>query len=146
MVEFLHELLRQIRGPVIALLANGPPEAQAELLVLGEGICRLAGAQQLLRALLRWMFQRDGVPRAVILDSHTRQSTPESGARAGLRTTGRDAGWRSLARVRQADASHSVRQNCLTGSNLEILSLAVFHGTGNAGFVNATGFWYVAGR
>ena len=37
-----------------------------------------------LRVLLRLVAQRDGVPTAVILDSRTLQSTPESGARAGF--------------------------------------------------------------
>lgn len=37
-----------------------------------------------LRALLRLAAQRDCVPTAVILDSRTMQSTPESGARAGF--------------------------------------------------------------
>ena len=37
-----------------------------------------------LRALLRLAAQRDCVPTAVILDSRTLQSTPESGARAGF--------------------------------------------------------------
>ena len=36
-----------------------------------------------LRALLRWSEGRDPEPSAVIFDSTTRQSTPESGARAG---------------------------------------------------------------
>lgn len=36
-----------------------------------------------LRELLRWSAGRDAEPSAVILDSTTRQSTPESGARAG---------------------------------------------------------------
>ena len=36
-----------------------------------------------LRALLRWMEGRDPNPSAVIFDSTTRQSTSESGARAG---------------------------------------------------------------
>jgi len=36
-----------------------------------------------LRALLRVLAGRDGVPSAVILDSRTIQSTPESGGRAG---------------------------------------------------------------
>ncbi len=36
-----------------------------------------------LRALLRLVAQRDSVPTAVILDSRTVQSTPESGGRAG---------------------------------------------------------------
>jgi transposase len=36
-----------------------------------------------LRALLRLAVQRDSVPTAVILDSRTLQSTPESGGRAG---------------------------------------------------------------
>ena len=36
-----------------------------------------------LRELLRWMEGRDPDPSAVIFDSTTRQSTPESGARAG---------------------------------------------------------------
>ena len=36
-----------------------------------------------LRALLRWMEGRADEPSAVILDSATRQSSPESGARAG---------------------------------------------------------------
>jgi transposase len=37
-----------------------------------------------LRALLRLLAQRDARPTAVILDSRTLQSTPESGARAGF--------------------------------------------------------------
>jgi transposase len=37
-----------------------------------------------LRVLLRMVAQREGVPSAVILDSRTMQSTPESGARAGF--------------------------------------------------------------
>ena len=37
-----------------------------------------------LRLLLRLALQREGVPSAVILDSRTVQSTPESGARAGF--------------------------------------------------------------
>ena len=36
-----------------------------------------------LRELLRWSERRDPAPSAVIFDSTTRQSTPESGARAG---------------------------------------------------------------
>ena len=36
-----------------------------------------------LRELLRWSEGRDPAPSAVVLDSTTRQSTPESGARAG---------------------------------------------------------------
>src|SRR5258705_690380 len=36
-----------------------------------------------LRALLRLVAQRDSVPTAVILDSRTLQSTPESGGRGG---------------------------------------------------------------
>src|SRR5215207_9384857 len=36
-----------------------------------------------LRKLLRWSEGRDSTPSAVIFDSTTRQSTPESGARAG---------------------------------------------------------------
>jgi transposase len=36
-----------------------------------------------LRELLRWSEGRDSTPSAVIFDSTTRQSTPESGARAG---------------------------------------------------------------
>jgi len=37
-----------------------------------------------LRLLLRVIDQRDGAPSAVIMDSRTMQSTPESGARAGF--------------------------------------------------------------
>lgn len=37
-----------------------------------------------LRLLLRLAMQREGAPSAVILDSRTMQSTPESGARAGF--------------------------------------------------------------
>ena len=37
-----------------------------------------------LRLLLRMAMQREGAPSAVILDSRTMQSTPESGARAGF--------------------------------------------------------------
>src|SRR4029077_7078826 len=37
-----------------------------------------------LRLLLRVAAQREGTPSAVILDSRTVQSTPESGARAGF--------------------------------------------------------------
>lgn len=37
-----------------------------------------------LRLLLRWSAQRSGEPSAIIVDSRTVQSTPESGARAGF--------------------------------------------------------------
>jgi transposase len=44
-----------------------------------------------LRALLRLAAQRDSVPTAVILDSRTLQSTPESGGRAGYDGARRNA-------------------------------------------------------
>src|SRR5436190_186716 len=52
-----------------------------------------------LRAILRLVQDRKADPSAVIVDSRTLQSTPESGARAGFRAPATPVGRRTIIRL-----------------------------------------------
>ena len=88
-----------------------------------------------LRALLRWADGRADDPTAVILDSRTVQSTPESGARAGYDGYKRRKGSKTHAAVDTLGdllALHVTPANAQERDQVGILAAAVQEATGDA--------------
>jgi transposase len=88
-----------------------------------------------LRALLRWADGRADDPTAVILDSRTVQSTPESGGRAGYDGYKRRKGSKTHAAVDTLGhllALHFTPANAQERDQVAILAAAVQEATGDA--------------